>query len=101
MFTNNTKINEIVYGLKLLDIFDNYVIISPMSETDKSYCIQGTVTQHWIKCKEMPFFVNNNGDIAYREANNVMLEITGKCDTTTKAVLKSLNQAYKLGYEMD
>lgn len=70
-------------------------------ETDKNYCMQGHLTQHQLTCTEMPFFINNNGDIAYREATNVMLEITGKCDVTTKAVLKSLNRAYKLGYEMD
>ena len=50
----------------------------------------------------MPFFINNNGDIAYLTNENVILEITGKSiRNSVYDIVKALNQAYKYGYEND
>lgn len=67
------------------------------------YCLQGTVTRHQVECKEMPFFVNSNGDIAYREPYNIIFEQTNgrRHNNTMYEMCKALNIAYKYGYEMD
>jgi hypothetical protein len=70
-------------------------------ETDKNYCIQGHVTKCQIECKEMPFFINNSGDIAFREATNVVMDVFGNTHKYSLEIVKGLNAAYKMGYEMD
>ena len=62
---------------------------------------QGSVAQHQVYCKEMPLFVNNNGDIAYREPHHVVLDIFGSSSKYALEIVKGLNDAYKKGYEMD
>ena len=52
-------------------------------ETDKNYCIQGHVT------------------IAFREATNVVMGVFGNTHKYSLEIVKGLNAAYKMGYEMD
>jgi len=63
--------------------------------------MQGSVKQYQVKCSEMPFFLNNNGDIAYRESHDVLLEVFGSSQRYSPEIVKALNEAYKRGYEMD
>lgn len=64
-----------------------------------SMCISGSVTQVQVYCKEMPYFVNNNGDIAFREPHNVIFYMNSH--QSAVEVCKGLNAAFKAGYEQD
>jgi hypothetical protein len=70
-------------------------------EHETPICLQGSVKQYQVFCKEMPFFVNNNGDIAYRESYDVIIEIYGRTCKYSHELVHALNDAYKRGYEMD
>ena len=63
--------------------------------------MQDSITQHQVECSEMPFFINNNGDIAYREQYHVVMDIFGRSQKYAIEIVKGLNDAYKKGYEMD
>ena len=65
---------------------------------------QGSTYLHQVICKETPFFVTVNYDIAYRDISNVVL-VTGRSGKAAKEsmheICHALNMAYKYGYEMN
>lgn len=66
-------------------------------------CLCGTIKKQQIKCKELPFFINNNGDIAYLEPTNLFAALKNSHlhYNITLEVVKALNLAYKYGFEKD
>lgn len=60
---------------------------------------QGSVKQQQVFCKEMPFFINSNGDIAYRNPHDVIMDISFGRRRLAETIVRGLNEAYKLGYE--
>ena len=60
---------------------------------------QCNVSQRQVLCKEMPFFVNTNGDIAYRNPHYVILDVDYGRGKLANTIVKALNEAYKLGFE--
>lgn len=69
--------------------------------TSDSVCQQGSVKLTQVLCNEMPFFVNNNGDIAYRDPHNVIIDVDYGRKSLAEKIVVGLNEAYKLGFEYE
>ena len=72
----------------------------------KPVAICGSARQVQVVCKEQPFFINNNRDVAFQDPTNVILFLnyeffSGISEQSARDMVRALNLAYKLGYEKD
>lgn len=78
---------------------------------NKSFCLQGSVIQHQVKCKDKPYYLDNKGFIAnvfnsstlVRTKRNVFgmtYDVPFDKDIGNQ-IVSALNDAYKMGYEKD